>query len=177
MSDFTMEDIRRQIVELLPRLRRFGRSLTGDRDRADDLVQETCVRALSKLDQWERGTRLDSWLYRIAQNLWLDGLRAAKVRGELMDIDSAVEIEGVDGRSVTDARLDLDDVQRAMGDLSPDQRLAISLVCIEGLSYLDAADVMKVPIGTLMSRLGRGRRALFVALHGSAGDVKEERPR
>ncbi len=80
------DDVKRQITELLPRLRRFARALTGDQDRADDLVQETCLRALSRLDQWERGTRLDSWMYRIAQNIWLDRARAAKVRGDPVEL-------------------------------------------------------------------------------------------
>ena len=74
-------DPRNQIVEFLPRLRRFSHALTGDPDKGDDLVQETCARALSRLDQWEAGTRLDSWMFRIAQNIWFDQRRAHKVRG------------------------------------------------------------------------------------------------
>jgi RNA polymerase sigma-70 factor, ECF subfamily len=169
-----MEDVRRQIVDLLPRLRRFGRSLTGDRDRGDDLVQETCVRALSRLDQWERGTRLDSWLYRIAQNIWLDQRRAAKVRGELLDIDEAVEVSGEDGRIITDVRLELADVERALGNLPDDQRIAIGLVCIQGLSYAQAAEITEVPVGTMMSRLSRGRRALFEAVGGRERQTPSE---
>ena len=75
------DEIRNRMVELLPRLRRFAVALTGDLDQGDDLVQETCMRALSRVDQYQPGTRLDSWMYRIAQNLWLDRMRAKKVRG------------------------------------------------------------------------------------------------
>ncbi len=170
-----MEEVRRQIVELLPRLRRFGRALTGDADRADDLVQETCVRALSRLDQWERGTRLDSWLYRIAQNIWYDNLRALKVRGERVEIDSAYDVSGEDGRQVTDHRLVLADVERALTLLPPDQRIAIGLVCIEGLPYAEAASITQVPVGTLMSRLARGRRSLFETIHGAAPAKEKSR--
>ncbi len=160
------DDVRRQIVDHLPRLRRFARALTGDSDRADDLVQETCLRALSRLDQWEPGTRLDSWLYRIAQNIWFDRARALKVRGEVVDIDTAHDISGEDGRKVTESRLVLGEVSRALERLPPDQRIVIGLVCIEGLSYAQAAEITEVPVGTVMSRLARARRALFDATHG-----------
>ena len=94
-------------LPFLPRLRRFAYVLTGDSDRGDDLVQETCVRALSRLDQWEHGTRLDSWMYRIAKNLWIDQLRMEKVRGETIDIAAAGELAGCDGRAVAETRLEI----------------------------------------------------------------------
>src|SRR5262245_928904 len=111
------DDIRRQIVELMPRLRRFAYALAGDRDRGDDLLQETCLRALSRLDQWEHGTRLDSWMYRIAQNIWLDRIRALKVRGEPVDIETAYNLPGEDGRDVAESRLVLSEVSEAMAQL------------------------------------------------------------
>src|SRR5262249_59526826 len=82
------------MVELLPRLRRFAVALTGDLDQGDDLVQETCMRALSRVDQYQPGTRLDSWMYRIAQNLWLDRMRAKKVRGVQVDVEAAEGLAG-----------------------------------------------------------------------------------
>ena len=165
------DQIRRQIVELLPRLRRFACALAGDLDRGDDLVQETCVRALSRLDQFEAGTRLDSWMYRIAQNIWLDRARALKVRGEVIDIDSAHDLAGDDGRNVTESRLTLSALDHAIGRLPPDQSILIALVCIDGLSYKQAAEMLEVPIGTIMSRLARARRALYVAINGAAPNV------
>lgn len=157
------DDVRRQIVALLPRLRRFSYALTGNADRGDDLVQETCVRALSKLDQWQTDTRLDSWLYRIAQNIWFDRIRALKVRGTSVDIDDVVDLAGDDGRTVTESRLTLNVVSAAIDRLPPDQKILIVLVCVDGLSYKDAADVLGIPIGTVMSRLARARRTLHEA--------------
>jgi RNA polymerase sigma-70 factor (ECF subfamily) len=168
------DDVRRQIVDLLPRLRRFAYTLTGDMERADDLVQETCVRALSRLEQWEEGTRLDSWLYRIAQNIWFDRLRALKVRGEVVDIDSAPELAGDDGRTVTESRLTLGDVSSAIEKLPADQRVVLALVCVEGLSYREAAETLKVPIGTVMSRLARARQFIFRATHGDEPVAKTQ---
>lgn len=118
------------------------------------------MRALSKLDQWQEGTRLDSWLFRIAQNLWFDKLRASKVRGERIDIDALENQVGEDGREVTESRLTLDAVASALSELPPDQKVVIALVSIEGLSYKDASDVLGIPIGTVMSRLARARAAL-----------------
>ena len=153
-------DIRDRMVELLPRLRRFAYALTGNLDRADDLVQDTCARALANAEQWQSGTRLDSWMYRIAQNLWFDNMRAQKVRGPSIDPDTAQDVAGIDGRDVTESRLTLQAVAAGLSRLPPDQQLVIAHVCIDGLSYKDAADALDIPIGTVMSRLARARRAL-----------------
>lgn len=157
-------DIRDRMVELLPRLRRFAYALTGNLDKADDLVQETCARALASADQWQAGTRLDSWMYRIAQNLWFDRMRATKVRGEVVDVDTAIDLVGTDGRDVTESRLTLQVVAKSIAQLPADQQLVIAHVCIDGLSYKDAADALGIPIGTVMSRLARARRALHTAM-------------
>ena len=142
-------DIRDRMVELLPRLRRFAYALTGSLDKADDLVQDTCARALANADQWQPGTRLDSWMYRIAQNLWFDRMRSQKVRGEVVDVDTALDLAGSDGRDVTENRLTLQVVAKSISKLPPDQQLVIAHVCIDGLSYKDAADALGIPIGTV----------------------------
>ena len=152
------------MIELLPRLRRFAYALTRSKDLADDLVQDTCERALARMDQWSPGTRLDSWMYRIAQNIWLDRGRSRKARGESIDIDGIGEIAGVDGRDVTESRLTLKAVHEELGRLSADQQVLIALVCVDGLTYQEAADVLELPIGTVMSRLARARKALHAAL-------------
>ncbi len=154
-------DPRLLIVEFLPRLRRFSYALTGDPDKGDDLVQETCARALSRLNQWEPGTRLDSWMFRIAQNIWLDQRRAHKVRGDSVDIDQAYDIAGEDGREVAENRLTLAEVSKGVAQLPPEQQVLIALVCVDGLSYKEAADILDIPMGTVMSRLARARRALY----------------
>lgn len=152
------------MIRLLPRLRRFAYALSGDLDKADDLVQDTCVRALANLGQWQAGTRLDSWMYRIAQNLWFDRMRAQKSRGEVLDVDAIENICGCDGRKVTEGRLDLERVSRDISELPPDQQILIGLVCLDGLSYKEAAEALEIPIGTVMSRLSRARRTLSEAL-------------
>ena len=157
-------DIKNRIVELLPRLRRFTYGLTGDLDRADDLVQETCMRALANASQWQAGTRLDSWMYRIAQNTWYDQLRARKVRGEVVDIEAQTNLAGSDGRDVMEQRQKLSVVSQRLSELSADQQMLVALVCFDGLSYKAAAEALDLPIGTVMSRLARARSALAQAL-------------
>jgi RNA polymerase sigma-70 factor, ECF subfamily len=154
------------MVEFLPRLRRFAFALTRNMDAADDLVQDTCERALARLDQWEPGTKLESWMYRIAQNLWLDRKRSEKSRGPIMDLDEAIGLQGDDGRTVTESRLTLAAVGDGISKLPPDQQVLIAMVCVEGLSYKEAASILDVPIGTVMSRLSRARQTLYAGLAG-----------
>jgi RNA polymerase sigma-70 factor, ECF subfamily len=157
-----------QLVAVLPRLRRFARGLSGSMVEADDLVQAACERALARRHQFQEGTRFDSWMYRIVQTIWIDQIRARNVRKE--------EAEIAEGRAGSDepvrrveARLALDEVRRAIDCLPPDQRAALLLVTVEGLSYRDAAEVVQVPVGTIMSRLARARMALQVHLEAGAG--------
>jgi RNA polymerase sigma-70 factor, ECF subfamily len=154
------DEFRTRMVEFLPRLRRFAIALTGDMDQGDDLVQDTCMRALLRVDQWERGSRVDSWMYRIAQNLWYDRVRARKTRAEVSDTEAAATVAGEDGRVVAESRLALKEVTAAMAHLTDEQRVLVALVCVDGLSYKEAADITNVPIGTVMSRLARARKDL-----------------
>jgi RNA polymerase sigma-70 factor (ECF subfamily) len=103
-------------------------------------------------------------MYRIAQNIWLDRMRANKVRGEVVDVDVVQELPGLDGREVTESQLTLEEVDAALGRLPTEQRAVIALVCIEGVSYKEAAEITGVPIGTIMSRLARARQALHAIL-------------
>lgn len=165
------DEVRTRMVEFLPRLRRFAYALTGDLDAGDDLVQETCMRALSRVEQYQPGTRLDSWMFRIAQNLWLDKMRSKKSRGEAVDLDALSNLSAEDGRDVTEGRLSLQAVTAAMGRLPADLQVLLALVCIDGRTYREAAEITKVPIGTVMSRLARARRALHALLTApSAGE-------
>lgn len=152
------------MIEFLPRLRKFAYALTRNLEQADDLVQDTCERALARADQWQPGTRLDSWMYRIAQNIWFDARRAAKVRGEKVGLDDIAEIPGLDGRAVTESRLTLAQVFSVMEKLPRDQQSLVALVCVDGLSYKEAAETLQLPIGTVMSRLSRARQAIAGAL-------------
>jgi len=131
------------------------------------LVQEACLRAFARLDQWQPGTRLDSWMFRIIHNIWIDQKRASKVRGTVIDLDSAPEIAGPDGRDVVERRMTLNRVLEAMDKLPQEHRELIALVSIEGVSYQEAAAILQIPIGTVTSRLVRARRALYaIAVEG-----------
>jgi RNA polymerase sigma-70 factor (ECF subfamily) len=163
------------MVAVLPRLRRFAYALTGNSEQADDLVQDACLRALSRIELWQPGTRLDSWMYRIAQNIWLDRLRASKVRGETVDLDATEGMVGSDGRDVTESELTLQAVAAAMSRLPPEQQATVALVCVEGASYREAAEIAGVPVGTVMSRLARARRALNAMLDQPQRTARSER--
>jgi len=100
-------------------------------------------------------------MFRIAQNIWLDQRRAHKVRGDSVDLDQAYDVAGSDGRELTENRLTLAEVSQGIAALPGDQQILIALVCVDGLSYKEAAEVLSIPIGTVMSRLARARRALY----------------
>ncbi len=142
---------------MLPRLRRFARHLTRDRLHADDLVQDAIERALRHAQQWNRTSRFDSWMFRIVRNAWIDELRARGRREELFAPEEAGEAIGIEPIEHTSTALAL---HSAFARLPEEQRLAVSLVLIEGLPYKEAAAVLDIPIGTLTSRLARGREAL-----------------
>ncbi|MEH6826990.1 RNA polymerase sigma factor [Parasphingorhabdus sp.] len=148
------------LLELLPRLRRFARSLTRNIDDADDLCQMALERALLKRDQWQAGTRLDSWMYRITRNIWIDTVRAAGRRENVANDDDAMQNIAGDDHQRMEERMQLSDVDRAMDQLPLEQREAIVLVLVEGFAYKEAAALLDIPIGTLTSRLVRGREAL-----------------
>lgn len=165
-TEATVADVRRQLVQFTPRLRRFALTLTGSEVDADDLVQSSLERALAYLQQWEPGTRLDSWLYRIAQNLWIDQRRRRRVRGTTESADDMV-LPGEDGREVNERKLMVRDAMRALASLPEEQQVVLALVSIEGLSYEEAAKVLNVPRGTVMSRLARARRAVAAYVLGT----------
>ena len=159
----------RELIDLLPRLRRFARGLCGQAADADDLCQAAIERALKSREQWQPGTRLDSWMYRIMRNIWIDAMRAERRRGphDPIDSDTALQIAG-DGQRVIEASAELGDVNRALARLPGEQREAIVLVLVEGLAYKEAAEILEVPMGTLTSRLVRGREALLRELGEAA---------
>lgn len=154
-------DVRHQIVALLPRLQRFARTLAGSAEEADDLVQGTCERALRGLDSWAPGTRLDSWMFRIMRNHWIDAIRKRRPERGAEPIDEAAPIMGEDGRRTTAVAQELAAVRARIAALPEELRTVLVLVCVEELSYREAAEALDIPIGTVMSRLSRARQSLI----------------
>jgi RNA polymerase sigma-70 factor (ECF subfamily) len=150
-----------QLLALLPKLRRFARTLTGSVDEGDDLVQSACERALERADQFELGTRFDSWMYRIVQTVWIDRLRQRSHREEGIDPTELARYPGDDEVNVTEDKIALAQARRAIAKLPVDLREVLVLVSIEELPYREAAAVLGIPIGTVMSRLSRARLALY----------------
>lgn len=149
------------LVALLPQLRRFARGLARDAADGDDLCQATIERALKSAAQWQAGTRLDAWVYRIMRNIWIDESRARQRRGKTI----AADADGMDiadrGDAGIEAHVELGNVGRALERLPDDQREAVMLVLVEGFAYKEAAEIIGCPMGTLTSRLVRGREALM----------------
>jgi RNA polymerase sigma-70 factor (ECF subfamily) len=158
-------DLRQALTAVLPRLYRFGMALTGSAADADDLVQNTCERVLARSDQLRELTRLDAWLYGIMRNLWIDEIRHRRVRRH-DQMDAAANIIGEDGQAKVDGRINLAAVRHAMGLLPAEQRTVLMLVCVDGLSYKQAADVLGIPVGTIMSRVSRARHDLHDRMMG-----------
>jgi RNA polymerase sigma-70 factor, ECF subfamily len=165
------QEFRSELVRLVPRLRRFAYSLTNSQADADDLVQGACERALRNQESFRVGTRMDSWLYRIIQNLWLDDRRRGTVRGVAVDPEEAGLSDAGRAARHPEDRLMLGQVRTAMATLPEPQRAVLSLIAIEGLSYREAAEVLEVPVGTVMSRLSRAREKLLPLL-GAEGPVQ-----
>ncbi|MGY6635748.1 MAG: RNA polymerase sigma factor [Erythrobacter sp.] len=154
------------VLDLLPRLRRFACGLAGSAADGDDLCQMTIERALVRRDQWQPGTRLDSWMYRIMRNIFIDEMRAARRRSEtFVDEEAGLGVGSVGGQ---EAQVELALVDRAMRQLPTDQREAVLLVMVEGYSYKEAAEIIGCPVGTLNSRLVRGRDALLGLLEDAS---------
>lgn len=158
--------VRAAVCECLPRLRRFARALTGHVHDADDLVQVAVERALAKAGQWQADRPLQAWLYGIVRHAWIDEQRTSQRQQRFHAPPEAAE--GV-GEASVDRYAERLAVAAAMARLPAEQRLAVSLVLIEGLSYQEAATAMDVPVGTLTSRLARGRQALQILLADETG--------
>jgi RNA polymerase sigma-70 factor (ECF subfamily) len=157
-----MPEFRRELVQLLPRLRRFASVLTRSHDDAEDVVQAAVERALRHADSWREGTRLDSWLCRIMQNVWRDELRAHRRRAE--PLDSHADLAGADGRDVTMRHIQSNEARLALNELPEEQRVVVALVVLDGMKYQQTADILEVPVGTVMSRLARARARLAARL-------------
>ena len=154
---------REEIAAHIPRLRRYARALAGDSHRADDLVQDTLERALTKFHLWRHGSDLRAWMFAIMHNVFINQLKARRE----FALDDAAEA-ALESAAQSDP-LELRDLDAALRRLSVEQREVLLLVGLEQLSYAEASQTLDVPIGTVMSRLSRGRERLRALMSGAPG--------
>jgi len=158
------EDFRSELALIVPQLRAFGRTLAGDRDVADDLVQDTLLRAWSARDRFAAGTSMRAWTFIILRNLFLSQVRRSRFRG---DWDEQVAERTLSAPAAQDKPIELGDVYRALQQLPETQREAIILIGAGGMSYEEASEICGAAVGTVKSRVARGRLALYAALASS----------
>ncbi len=162
------KEVEEELISMLPRLRRFALGLTGNIQEADELVQAACERGLDKINQWRPGTRLDSWMFRILQNIFLDNMRKHKLRGDPVSPESYKQAVDTQSQRLPEIRSNLALVAEAMKAIPEEQRVVVMLVCIEEQSYKKAAETLGVPVGTIMSRLARARMNLSKLLENTS---------
>lgn len=151
------EDFRRELAQVIPHLRAFGRSLSGSRDLADDLVQETLLKAWNARQRFQAGTNIRAWTFIILRNVFLSQMRRNRFRGEWDDL---VAERVLAAPASQDKHVELSDLHRAMQMLPPAQREALILIGAGGFAYEEAAEICGVAVGTIKSRVARGRSAL-----------------
>jgi RNA polymerase sigma-70 factor (ECF subfamily) len=153
-----------QVAQYIPRLRRYARALVGDPYAADDLVQDTLERAINKRHLWRPGSDLRAWLFAIMHNVFVNQLRSRQSHPvEALDDDALPTVAPTEG-----TRLEIRDLQSALGLLPPEQREIVLLVGLEQLTYAEVSHALGIPIGTVMSRLFRGRERLRALMIGAA---------
>ncbi len=158
--DQRTRDIHLQFVALMPRLRRFAAGLSSNSHDADDLLQSTYDRALSHLHQWQDGTHLDRWLFRIMHSIHINSIQTSHYRQQRI-ADNAVDLQqGGDARHEMETWISLQQTRRMIAELPKEQKTVLLLVTVDGMSYKAAAEVLELPIGTITSRLARARISL-----------------
>lgn len=161
-------DMKSDLIALLPRLRRFARSLTRSVVEADDLVQEACLRALSRSDQWDPSQPLDRWMFRITRNLWISEIRKRTVRIGQGQVPADETHELVSNES-GEASVMAGQLQDQIAALPEELSAILLTVSVEGYSYAEAAALFDIPIGTVMSRIHRARKTLAAQIQAPAG--------
>jgi RNA polymerase sigma-70 factor (ECF subfamily) len=153
-----------ELAAAWPRLRRFAHALARNPADADDLAQMAAEKAFKSFGQFQPGTRFDSWLFRICRTSWIDTVRSRSRRAAHEAPAEYAETVGYDPVPATEAAIDLATAQAAMQRLPEEQREVVALILIEGFGYREAAEILNQPIGTVSSRLARGRQALLAML-------------
>jgi RNA polymerase sigma-70 factor, ECF subfamily len=165
-----VDDVKWAIAREIPHLRRYARALLRDVDAADDLVQDCLERALKKRQLWRRKGSLRSWLFRIVYTQFLNGRAKRKKAQETIGLDDLVQSVAIPAAQVD--HVEVVEVMEALVTIDEDQRAALLLVAVEGMAYDEAADALDIPIGTLRSRLWRGREALKAARPDRSGSSR-----
>jgi len=163
-------EVRRELTALLPRLWRFALYLTRNQQKAEDLVQASCVRALEKASQYRAGSDLDRWVFAIAASIWKNALRSDSRTPPTSDHVEELPFRGVD---TSELNAFAQQVLRHVAELPDGQRAVVALVCVEQWSYKETAAALEIPIGTVMSRLHSARRALAPLIEEHAGSSAE----
>ncbi len=159
-----MDNFSQRLINNIPHLRRYARSLTQDQQQSDDLVQDCLDRAWSRMAQWQPDTNLRSWLFTIMHNLYVNMVRSSHRAGTM---ESLEQHEPVDQRSPgQEGEMQMRDLEYALGQLSDEQREILMLVCVEGMRYEEVAEVLGIASGTVMSRLHRARETLRRIMKG-----------
>jgi RNA polymerase sigma-70 factor (ECF subfamily) len=171
-EEMNMSDVFNRIELEIPRLRRYARALTRDPSAADDLVQDCLARALAKSHLWQEGTDLRAWLFTILHNQYVNTVRRSVREGTVVEVSDTEP--SLVAPAVQTKRLELRDLERALSRLPGEQRQVLLLVGMEGLRYEEVAEILSVPVGTVRSRLSRGRDALR-ALMGESEEDRAER--
>ena len=153
-----------ELAAVWPRLRRFAHALARNPADAEDLAQMAAEKAFKSYGQFQPGTRFDSWMFRICRTVWIDMVRSVTRRAAHEAPPEAAETVGFDPRLATEAAIDLKTAMAAMQRLPDEQREVVALILIDGIGYREAAEILEQPIGTISSRLARGRQALLVML-------------
>ena len=156
------------ILAEIPRLRRYARAMLGDRAAADDLVQDTLERAWSRLHQWRAGSDMRAWLFGIMHNMRIDQLRRPGLPTHSIDADDF----DVPTRATQNDQLELRDIESSLGQLPDEQREVLLLVALEEMSYGEIATALGIPVGTVMSRLSRGRERLRLIMNGEQASAR-----
>lgn len=162
------QDLKKDLIAMLPRLRRFARTMTRSVTEADDLVQEACLRALSRSDQWDPSQPLDRWVFRITRNLWISELRKRQVRLGQGHVP-ADETNELVSRDTGEESVVASQLKGKIAALPQDLSSVLLLVSVEGYSYAETAELLSVPIGTVMSRVHRARKLLAQELAQTEG--------
>ena len=166
-------EFKKQLADVIPHLRAFGRSLSGNRDLADDLVQETLLKAWAARERFQAGTNMRAWTFIILRNYYLSQMRRSRFRGEWDELTADRLLAAPAGQ---DKQVELSDLQRALMELPQSQREALILVGAGGFAYEEAAEICEVAVGTIKSRVARGRAALEQILEDGAIPSRRTQP-